>query len=249
MKIPKAIIFDVGGVLRYSAIALHYSMKKAFENSGLQFPFSSQALWKMRGFESANSSYNTIKILMVLLRDKKSLEEIIKLENSEELIEENLKESVDNNLRKKIMEDYTKIFSSHEVEDMVEIYDGVKESIEALKEVKIILGILTNSTHAAVERDLKNVGLKNFSVIICQEDIKNKKPNPEGILLACQKLGVSPSEAAYVGDAASDVVAAKATGCISIALLCGMGTEKVLRAAKPDCVFRDVKEMTEKILS
>lgn len=245
METPKAIIFDVGGVLRYSEIALHYSMKKAFENSGLQFPFSSGALWKMRGFESANSSYNTIKILMILLRDKKSLEEIMKLENAEELMEAMLRESVDDNLRRKIMEDYTKIFSSQEVEDMVEIYSGVKESIAALGGAKIILGISTNSTHAAVERDLKDVGLENFSVIICQEDVKNKKPHPEGILLACEKIGINPKETAYVGDAASDIAAAKTAGCISIALLCGMGTEKVLRAAKPDFVFKDVREMAD----
>ena len=178
MQKPKAIIFDVGGGLRYSEKALHHSMKKAFENSGMKFPFSSQTLWKMRGFESANSSYNTIKILMILLRDEKSLEEIMELENAEELIGAILKESVDDNLRRKIMEDYTKIFSSQEVKDMVEIYSGVKESVAALKDAKIILGISTNSTHAAVERDLKDIGLENFSTIVGQEDVKNKKLHP-----------------------------------------------------------------------
>ncbi len=52
---PKAIIFDVGGVLRYSSKALHHATKKAFENNKIGFQHLAEDLWKLRGFESETS--------------------------------------------------------------------------------------------------------------------------------------------------------------------------------------------------
>ena len=248
MQKPKAIIFDVGGVLRYSSKGVHYATKKSFESVGLNFPFSVNSLWKLRGFEAANESGRAAKFLMVLLQKGKGLDEVLDSENPDDIIEEFLKEEVDEEKLEKIKKSYKEIFSSPEVADMIEVDASIKVSIERLKNAGFVLGISTNAMKSTIERDLKDIGLENFSAIVGQDDIKNKKPHPEGILLACEKLAVNPKETVYVGDAASDIAAAKAAGCISVALLCGMGTEKVLRAAKPDFVFADLKEMVENIL-
>jgi HAD superfamily hydrolase (TIGR01509 family) len=53
---------------------------------------------------------------------------------------------------------------------------------------------------------------KYFKVAVYLEQVKNHKPHPESLLLACKKLKVKPSEAIYVGDALTDVKAAHAAG-------------------------------------
>ncbi len=48
--------------------------------------------------------------------------------------------------------------------------------------------------------------------IVGKEDVRRGKPDPEGLLLACERFGVSPAEAVFVGDAPSDRSAAAAAG-------------------------------------
>lgn len=51
-----------------------------------------------------------------------------------------------------------------------------------------------------------------FSTIVAYEDTKKHKPHPEPMLLAAQRLGVSPSECVYIGDAQTDFEAATNAG-------------------------------------
>ncbi len=40
-----------------------------------------------------------------------------------------------------------------------------------------------------------------------------KKPAPDPLLVACERLGVLPAEAVMVGDSTNDALAARAAGC------------------------------------
>ncbi len=51
---------------------------------------------------------------------------------------------------------------------------------------------------------------KYFTVTIAYEDTTHHKPNPEPLLLACKRLQLNPSEVVYVGDAETDILAARA---------------------------------------
>jgi phosphoglycolate phosphatase-like HAD superfamily hydrolase len=53
-------------------------------------------------------------------------------------------------------------------------------------------------------------------VIVTGDDIIEPKPRPHGILLPCERLGVPPRSAAYVGDTANDVCAARSSGAVAI---------------------------------
>lgn len=55
-------------------------------------------------------------------------------------------------------------------------------------------------------------GLRDlFTVCICMEDAP-AKPDPTGVLLACSKLGMKPSECLMIGDTPDDIKAGKAAG-------------------------------------
>ena len=89
---------------------------------------------------------------------------------------------------------------------------------------KYKLGVATSRSAPGLNRYLKLAKTKKyFKAIVGLEDVKNHKPHPEPLLLACKKLKVKPSQAVYIGDAPSDVIAAHAAGMLAI----GYGKRKV----------------------
>ena len=51
-----------------------------------------------------------------------------------------------------------------------------------------------------------------FRTAVAYEDTTRHKPHPEPLLLAANRLKIKPSGTVYIGDAASDMEAAKAAG-------------------------------------
>ena len=78
---------------------------------------------------------------------------------------------------------------------------------------KYLLGIVTNRVKEGIYKIPVLSRLKKyFQITVAYQDTVNHKPHPDPLLLACKKLGVNPDEAVYVGDAQSDIIAAKAAG-------------------------------------
>lgn len=92
-----------------------------------------------------------------------------------------------------------------------ELYSGVHGMVETLHQKEVSLGIISNAPEDAVIAtielfDLKQyfkfyAGVRNF------EDLHARKPNPNHLELAKAELKRTPF--AYVGDAESDILAAK----------------------------------------
>jgi phosphoglycolate phosphatase-like HAD superfamily hydrolase len=78
---------------------------------------------------------------------------------------------------------------------------------------------------------------------VLDEAAARPKPHPDLALLALERLGVLPGEAVLVGDAAVDVLMARAAGMRSIAVTCGSQPEAALRAAGPTWNARSVGEL------
>lgn len=76
-----------------------------------------------------------------------------------------------------------------------------------------ILGIVTSRVKIGVFclKQLKDLE-QYFKTAVYFEDTVKHKPEPEPLLLACERLGVRPEETVYVGDTASDIQAAKSAG-------------------------------------
>jgi phosphoglycolate phosphatase len=64
-----------------------------------------------------------------------------------------------------------------------------------------------------------------FAAVVTRDDVRHLKPNPEPVLLAAKKLGVSPSQCVMVGDTSVDLRAAKAAEALTVGVLCGFGEE------------------------
>ncbi len=99
-------------------------------------------------------------------------------------------------------------------------HEGMVDLLNEIQTRKIPTAIVTGRHSEDLEIVASHLGLgEYFSVAICDDHLSKSKPHPEGILLACQKLGLSPSEVLYVGDSKGDLDAARAAGAVAVAAL------------------------------
>jgi HAD superfamily hydrolase (TIGR01509 family) len=80
------------------------------------------------------------------------------------------------------------------------------------------LAVFTGATRRAAELQLAHAGIaRHIRVLVGSDEIATVKPAPDGIHLACRRLGIQPSRAAYVGDALNDLRCARAAGSVPVA--------------------------------
>ena len=82
--------------------------------------------------------------------------------------------------------------------------------------------------------------LTNFKVVVGGDELPSPKPDPAGIRLACERLGVDPRDVAYIGDAAVDVAAARRAGALAVAA--GWG-HQFSHQHEADRVFREPRDL------
>ncbi len=245
----KAIVFDVGGVLRDTSKTFNFIFKKVFEEFELKYSFKIMDVWHLRGFRDLNPRRAILRALLCISRSGENLSEILKRKNAEEHVHNILKAHTkpnDDSLIERMAQRYVYWFYENpESRKYTKIMLYVKEAIKALSR-KYMLAVFTDSRLSLTEKWLEDIRIKKyFKCIIGEEELKIKKPNPEGLLLVAKALDVNPKEMLYIGDSAHDIVAAKNAGCGSAAVLTGMGLEHVLRAEKPDFMFDNLKELEE----
>lgn len=107
------------------------------------------------------------------------------------------------------------------------IFNGIDSVINYLEDSNIAYGIVTNKPF---DYALPLVNyfkeLSGSKVLICPDHLKESKPSPEGIFLACKKIGVSPSNTVYIGDHPNDLIAGKRAGTKTIGCLYGYSLSK-----------------------
>ncbi len=81
------------------------------------------------------------------------------------------------------------------------------------------------------------------------EDTTEHKPRPEPLLKGLELLGgVHPENAAYVGDAPFDIMAARGAGVLAVGVSWGAFTEDSLRVTEPDHLSEDLNGAVDWLL-
>jgi HAD superfamily hydrolase (TIGR01509 family) len=148
--------------------------------------------------------------------------------------------------REVIREMYPRVF-----EDMVEVLPGVEHLLKKLHERNMKLGLVTSTLGRFIEFKLiplKKCGVRDlFHSVITLDDVKNRKPSGDPLLECARRLGESPGKCAYVGDATGDIVAGKAAGMRTIAVLSGLDDYETLKGEDPDMILDSVSQLTERL--
>ncbi len=114
------------------------------------------------------------------------------------------------------------------------VFEGVAETLEAMKRLGIALGIVSGARPEVLEL-LRGQGiLDRFESIVLGADVSRRKPDPEGIVKCLRQLGVAPERAVYVGDTPIDIQASRAAGVRSVGVLSGACDSATLSAHEPD---------------
>lgn len=99
--------------------------------------------------------------------------------------------------------------------------EGVIDSLEALTERGIPVGVASSSDLSHIELSLEKAGLRGyFSRIAAGDEVACGKPDPEVYLLCCERMGIDPLRSHAVEDSTRGVQAGVAAG-LHVFLLTG----------------------------
>jgi phosphoglycolate phosphatase-like HAD superfamily hydrolase len=79
-----------------------------------------------------------------------------------------------------------------------------------------------------------------FSEVVCGGETEHRKPHPEPLLVALERMGLHPAEVAYVGDSPEDVEMARSAGVFAVGVPGPFPNRDGLRASKPDLLAPDL---------
>ena len=114
------------------------------------------------------------------------------------------------------------------------LYPGMDTLLDALERAQIPWGIVTNKPRLYAVALLTRLELlPRCPILVCPDDVAAKKPNPESLLVALDRLGRATERCAYFGDHLRDMQAAKNADVIAIAATYGYLTEGVDAAQWP----------------
>ena len=124
------------------------------------------------------------------------------------------------------------------------LFPAVADTLGALHAKGLPLALVTNKPTPFVAPLLEALDIaKYFSVIVGGDDVQNKKPHPEPLLLVAGKLSLTPAELLFVGDSRNDILAARAAGCPSVGLTYGYNYGEAITLSEPDVVFDHFKDL------
>lgn len=117
----------------------------------------------------------------------------------------------------KILEYRAKVIASaREKAKTAPLFEGVKEHLHMLRSLEKQLGVVSTN-QSGLEVSLRNHGIIDyFEVIVTGNDVRVKKPDPEGINFALRKMNADKRESIMVGDSWHDIAAANNAGIDSM---------------------------------
>ena len=102
------------------------------------------------------------------------------------------------------------------------LFPGMAEVLTHLEAVGIPWGVVTNKPGWLTEPLLKALALwARAACVVSGDTLDKRKPDPEPLWYACERVGVAPACALYVGDAERDVQAGNRAGMTT--LVAGFG--------------------------
>lgn len=135
--------------------------------------------------------------------------------------------------------------------DEVILYAGIGELLQHLKVRKTPLAIVTGRGKRTTEMTLDALSLKSFfPCVITSDEVQLPKPHPQGVLLACESLGVSPEKVLMIGDSPIDIEAGRQAGTQTAGVFWGtFGLGGSLEDSHPDYAFQTPAELAAFLLN
>lgn len=131
--------------------------------------------------------------------------------------------------------------------ESIEPYPHVKETLEKLRGMGLKLAVVTDALNGHAISRLRRAGLLHlFDVVVSADMAGKRKPEPDSIKLALQKLGIDAKEAILVGDSVRrDIEAGKRLGMVTVHAAYGDRSFFEDRSEKADFTIKDIRKLIE----
>jgi len=127
-------------------------------------------------------------------------------------------------------------------------FPGVLEGLEALRELRLPLGVITNKAQDFTLPLLERTGLMPyFAVTVAGDMLPKSKPDPMPLIWACGRLNVSPADTLMIGDSVHDFHAARAAGCQVFLVPYGYNEGQDVRALAADAIVGSLLEAAQRL--
>jgi phosphoglycolate phosphatase len=126
------------------------------------------------------------------------------------------------------------------------LYPQVRETLQALREARVKLVVMTNkeSRYTQTVLDAHQLG-PLFDHVISGDTLPVKKPNPAGVEDCLARFGMARARTLFVGDSSIDVATARNAGITVWALPYGYNMGEPIEACQPDRVIADLSALRE----
>jgi HAD superfamily hydrolase (TIGR01509 family) len=128
--------------------------------------------------------------------------------------------------------------------DAVRAFPGIPEVIQLARKLGWRFGVQTGKGRRSAVFTLERLRLRRETeYLVSGEDVRNPKPDPEGVKKALTEFRVPPSELLVVGDTPADVEAGKAAGAKTAAALWGAFDRDATRQSGANWVLGKVDDL------
>ena len=124
------------------------------------------------------------------------------------------------------------------------LFPGVPDLLNQLQEKEIKIAVFSNKLDDLTQKVVKVLLAKwNVAFVTGISSTVKRKPNPQGALLAAEKMGLSPSEIIFVGDSGVDMETAKNAGMTGVGVLWGFRSAEELKANGAKAIISEATDL------
>ena len=145
------------------------------------------------------------------------------------------------------VDELVRVYRAHNepLHETLECCAGMEDVLTTLKDSGHRLGIVTAKRRLTVDLAFARLPIEHlFETVVGGDETAKHKPDPAPLLLALERLGARPEDAAYVGDSPFDMRAAKAAGLYAIGVSWGR-IHTAEKLADADVVVHSAEELLE----
>jgi HAD superfamily hydrolase (TIGR01509 family) len=126
----------------------------------------------------------------------------------------------------------------------VRVVEGIIELIHHARRLGWRVGVFTSKSRRSAEFTLAELGLGPLiDHLVSSDDVSRTKPDPEGVRVAAEALGVPAGRVLMAGDSPADVSAGRGAGARTAVVLWAAFRAERLRQAGADYVCERVEDL------
>ena len=135
-------------------------------------------------------------------------------------------------------------YYNNEALKYVEAMPHAREVLTNLKEAGVYVGVVTVRHKKSANFIFENLKMQDLIIdIIAGDEVKNIKPNPEGLIKIIEKNNLNRDDVTYVGDSDTDIYCGKNYGAYTIGFYFNEQRKEKLDKANADDYISDLKDL------